>query len=55
MKEGAIVITIPTFEFAAGDKAEEGDIFQKVTKKSKKQWVIHPSGKSWVSFSVTSS
>jgi len=48
VKEGAIVITIPTFEFAGGEKAEEGDIFQKVTKKSKKQWVIHPSGKSWV-------
>ena len=50
MKEGTILITIPTIELAKIDKSQEGDsaINQAVVKKAKKQWVINPNGKSWV-------
>jgi hypothetical protein len=50
VKEGTILITIPTIELAKIDKSQEGDsaINQAVVKKAKKQWVINPNGKSWV-------
>ena len=45
------MITIPTLELAKIDETEEGEsaLNQTVVKKSKKQWVINPAGKSWVS------
>lgn len=49
-KKGTILITIPTIELAKVDEKQEGDsaINQAVVKKSKKNWVLNPHGKSWV-------